>query len=408
MSLEDRPSRRARSASGSSFSRGDQVDLVEHEDRRGGLRCPASSSMIALRCRRRRRASASTSSTTRSASSAPAQAAATMARSSRRARREDAGRVDKTICASPFDARCRARGVRVVCTLGETIDDLACRPAVEQRRLAGIGRADERDKAAARVPGSRCMFAVMRASSPSAGERRRRGCVSAARFERAASRVGGAFEPRPCDRSTVTVKVRLVRRAFGGDGLVESAAAGRAPAPIPASAVLGSRGGAAERASCQRAPTSARRNRAPPAGRRRDRARRSPPRRHRRARWDCRARRRRPRPRDTHELRAEPDRLRPPRPALRAAPDAVWRRVSSPSASFGKTAPQQLGDDRGRARGRRGIRAVRSRARMPRAAHARSDGSAPRSAAPDWRNRDRALRRAPRGACARFVHQWMP
>ena len=41
-------------------------------------------------------------------------------------------------------------GMRVVCTLWQTIADLGADQRVDQRRLAGVGRADDGDEAAAR------------------------------------------------------------------------------------------------------------------------------------------------------------------------------------------------------------------------------------------------------------------
>ena len=93
---------------------------------------------------------ASISTPTRSASCAPLQAVVTMARSSRRLRRKDAGRVDEDELRLAFErdaADERARGLH----LARDDGDLGADQRVEQRRFAGIGRADQRDEAAARV-----------------------------------------------------------------------------------------------------------------------------------------------------------------------------------------------------------------------------------------------------------------
>ena len=67
--------------------------------------------------------------------------------------------------------------VRVVCTLGVTIETLAADQPVDQRRLAGIGRADERDDSRS---------AVVVPSRHAAGvERRRAPTAAAARLGRA-------------------------------------------------------------------------------------------------------------------------------------------------------------------------------------------------------------------------------
>ncbi len=74
----------------------------------------------------------------------------TMARSSRRLRREDARRVDQDDLRVAVDgdaAHQRARRLHLVRDDG----DLGADQRVEQRRLAGVGRADQRDETAARI-----------------------------------------------------------------------------------------------------------------------------------------------------------------------------------------------------------------------------------------------------------------
>ena len=93
---------------------------------------------------------ASISTPTRSASCAPLQAVVTMARSSRRFGAKMPGVSTKMSCDLPSmrdAADQRARGLHLVRDDG----DLGADQRVEQRRLAGIGRADQRDEAAARV-----------------------------------------------------------------------------------------------------------------------------------------------------------------------------------------------------------------------------------------------------------------
>ena len=65
--------------------------------------------------------------------------------------REDAGRIDEDSCELPDDrdaAHQRARGLHLV---GDD-RDLGADQRVDQRRFAGVGRADQRDEAAARSP----------------------------------------------------------------------------------------------------------------------------------------------------------------------------------------------------------------------------------------------------------------
>ena len=91
---------------------------------------------------------ASTSSATTSASPAPPQAASTMARSSRRRGAKMPGVSMNTSWLAPSMAMPRT-GMRVVCTLWLTMRDLGADQRVDQRRLAGVGRADDGDEAAA-------------------------------------------------------------------------------------------------------------------------------------------------------------------------------------------------------------------------------------------------------------------
>ena len=125
----------------------DQVDLVEDQH----LRLPhiwrAASRIASVSSSSPRLASISTP--TRSASCAPPQAVVTMARSSRRFGAKDARRVDEDELRVALDrdaADQRARGLHLV----RDDRDLGADQRVDQRRLAGIGRADQRDEAAAR------------------------------------------------------------------------------------------------------------------------------------------------------------------------------------------------------------------------------------------------------------------
>ena len=151
----------------------DRVDLVEDQDPCGGLTSAASrgwpraSSSMPLR--------ASTQQRTTSASPAPPQADSTIARSSRRLRLEDAGRVDEMICAAPSMAMPRtsdARGLH----LARDDRHLGADERIQQGRLAGIGRADQRDEARlGRWPASVSGAAIV-VLRPHAFRRRRRSC----------------------------------------------------------------------------------------------------------------------------------------------------------------------------------------------------------------------------------------
>ena len=93
----------------------------------------------------------STRRQTASASPAPPHAEVTIARSRRRFGAKMPGVSTKMICAAPSIAMPRTT-VRVVWTLRETIETFDPTSAFEQRRLAGVRRADEGGKAAARLP----------------------------------------------------------------------------------------------------------------------------------------------------------------------------------------------------------------------------------------------------------------
>ena len=123
----------------------DEVDLVQREDR---LTLAPGQALDDLPRVAIGAAGASTSSTISSASPAPDQAAATIARSSRRRGAKMPGVSTKMICVWPSIAM-PMRRLRVVCALGVTIASLLPDEAVEQGRLAGIRRPDQRDEPAA-------------------------------------------------------------------------------------------------------------------------------------------------------------------------------------------------------------------------------------------------------------------
>ena len=98
--------------------------------------------------------SASISTSTISASLAPPQAVVTMARSSRAARLEDAGRVDEDDLRVAVRGDAAHDGARRLHLVGDD-RHLGADQLVDQRRLAGIGRADQRDEA--RMGRRRCL-----------------------------------------------------------------------------------------------------------------------------------------------------------------------------------------------------------------------------------------------------------
>ena len=91
---------------------------------------------------------ASTSSTVTSASAAPAQAAATIARSSRRRGAKMPGVSTKTSCVVAVGGDAEQAAARRLHLRRDDGELLADEP-IEQRRFAGVGRADQRDIAAA-------------------------------------------------------------------------------------------------------------------------------------------------------------------------------------------------------------------------------------------------------------------
>ena len=98
--------------------------------------------------------SASISTSTMSASLAPPQAVVTIARSSRRLRLEDAGRVDEDDLRVVVDGDAAHDGARRLHLVGDD-RHLGADQLVDQRRLAGIGRADQGDEAGAGRQASR-------------------------------------------------------------------------------------------------------------------------------------------------------------------------------------------------------------------------------------------------------------
>ena len=190
---------------------------------------------------------ASTSSTMRSASAAPAQAAATIARSRRRRGAKMPGVSTSTSCAARRCAMPEQPGARRL-HLRRDDRQLAADQPVEQRRFAGIRRADQRDIAAAawvnrsaerppaRGPGSG--RGGSRHLTWPLGDRlivvktlqQRGGCRG---FGGALRDGGGARLVHPATR-TATVKLRRVIGAARRPPAHKPAAAGRVPAPIPA------------------------------------------------------------------------------------------------------------------------------------------------------------------------------
>ena len=187
-------------ASASSFGALDQVDLVEDQD----LRAPAPPASFAEdrarsprrrpcgrrrggRPRRRRRPRPRRRSPWRGRAGASAR----RCRACRRRRSAPRPR-----------SRCRARRARVVCTLRDDDRDLRADERVEQRRLAGIRRADEGDEAAARLGAGVSAPARTSSGLSSAAPRRPapascRPVIPASRDASTRLRAGGGSRPRP-------------------------------------------------------------------------------------------------------------------------------------------------------------------------------------------------------------------
>ena len=163
---------------------------------RGSPRCRARHGAFGLAAR----SAASTTSRIASASSAPAQAAPTMARSSRRRGLKMPGVSTNTIWVSPAhrDAAHRhARGLH----LGADDGDLRADQRVDERGLAGIGRADDGAKAAALCHGSPTCASSLAAASCSASRLEPPSPVSGViavhrRFDRETRRMVGAVARR--------------------------------------------------------------------------------------------------------------------------------------------------------------------------------------------------------------------
>ena len=149
--------------------------------------------------RRSRMASASSSSPlrasistpARSASCAPLQALVTMARSSRLRGEKIPGVSTKISCVTPLDgdaADQRARGLN----LARDNRDFRADQCVEQSRLAGVGRADQRDKAAARSRlRAKCQPSSLSAATPTRSSMAAAADCSAARLEEPTPSAGG-------------------------------------------------------------------------------------------------------------------------------------------------------------------------------------------------------------------------
>ena len=173
---------------------------------------------------------------------------------------------------APSIAMPRIRVARRLHLVGDD-RDLGADHAVQQRRLAGVRLADQRDEAAA----GGAHASVLRAARAAP---RRRACC-AARFD-AARALGGAavLEPR-LDRED-----RRMVRALAVEVDVGRRRQARAPAPIPA-ARSWRRGACAAAGGDARAPGAQDQRAAPPRARRRGRPRRSPPPSRRRAARSC-------------------------------------------------------------------------------------------------------------------------
>ena len=200
-----------------------------------------------------------------------------MARSSRRLRREDAGRVDEDDLGACRDGDAADERARRLHLVGDD-RHLGADEAVEQRRLAGVGRADEGDEAAASVRVRRRSSAIGAARAlPDAFAHEQGGSRPPAR-PRAWSVPSPAGAARP---STVTSTGRAARGPGPAATIVDrSASDSRVPCAHSCSSVLAS---AAARVwpSMRSLPVALDEARAPARARRRGRSRRSAPRRRR-------------------------------------------------------------------------------------------------------------------------------
>ena len=193
-------------------------------------------------------------------------------------RLEDAGRVDEDDLRAAVRpdhgdaAHDRARRLHLVADDG----DLGADQPVDQRRLAGVGRADQRDEAAARRGR---LGASLTASSTI------RPRATARRWPRPAPPRAGCA-PRRARRQLAHAHVDDEGRRVVGPGCARrsrrSACRGPRPAPIPAAPTW--RCGRRPASPACVAPVGLDEALAPPRSRRRDRSPRSAPRRRRRAR----------------------------------------------------------------------------------------------------------------------------
>ena len=211
-----------------------------------------------------------------------------MARSSRRRGAKMPGVSTKTIWLAPSMAMPRT-GMRVVCTLWVTIDDLGADQRVDQRRLAGVGRADDGDEAAAGLGRVRCRLAHRRAST--------RLRAPAAPWPRPA-RPRACWRPRRARACVPLMRTSTVKRGAWSGPLardLDVVAAGRGPGPAPIPAARTWRRAASAGAASSAAPQCARTNVARlVVARLEDRSRRAAPRRRRPGSSPCRGRRCRP------------------------------------------------------------------------------------------------------------------
>ena len=251
-------------------------------------------------------------------------------------RRENPRRVEKHELRAALHrdaAQQRARGLH----LGRDDRDLAADQRIDQRRFAGVGRADQRDEAAARgrpVSASSTIGAIrLHALALEHGGGRRllgRALGAAEPFGRLPAR-----QHRP-PRETPDRDAGRCARPRG-----RSASAGRAPAPIPAG-WSSDRAAAAPARACAR-PRASRRAWPPRHSRRRDKPRRPAPRTRRPGSRCASARRRWPPKRRAAAPRRDRSRA-PRRRRLRG------EQIGEPPRQFalvglGKGAKQHVGDD---------------------------------------------------------------
>ena len=319
--------------SGRACSGRDGVELVDHEERP-----PPLADQLAQRqagswrrgpCARRARAERG-----RRRRSRPS-AALTMAVSSRRFGAKMPGVSTNMIwvCAHDRDAdHAPAGGLH----LGRDDRDLGADQAVEQGRLADVGRADDGDEArAGRAAGS----AHRRVLADAAAAARPAAACSAARLVAGRAACGRADRPT----ATSTVKVMACAGPLGRDHPIGRAGQAARLGPFlqrrswrrAAESAVGDRTGR---------PVRAARSAGRPRSRRRDRWRRSAPRSSRRA-WPAAAAARSASLRADPQPAPEPEPLARPRPGSPCGPAPPAAASAAPSASSGKRSISRCGHD---------------------------------------------------------------